>query len=129
MQWKVGNIMIWFKRLVPFLLIVGIWFGYHLYSNYSAKKQARLDKDYALVTARVWVASAKYRDYPEQFIKFRDSLLESSGLTKARVNEYIKTYEGKSEKLGSLTTLLKTYVDSLLVIEDSLSKNKKEDSI
>lgn len=112
--------MIWIKRVLPFLIIIGLWYGYDHYKNIkNAEKQAEIDK-YALVTAQTWIASLKYRADTDYFIHYRDSLLTANGLSPEKVRMYVQQYANKSEKLEPMGQQVEIYVDSLLKIEDSL---------
>ena len=78
------------------------------------------EKRYALITAQAWVGSMKHRDEPNEYICFRDSLLEEHNLSNDSLKLFIASYTDKAEDLGEMTVLIKSYVDSLLKIEDSL---------
>lgn len=115
--------MLWIKRLLPFVIIIGGWFGYDYYINQQLVKQQILEEKYASVTALVWVASAKYRTDPEQFTHYRDSVLNVYNTDNQKVEQYIKQFEKSPEAMGPLTNLIKVKIDSLLIIEDSLRLN------
>ena len=80
----------------------------------------------ALVTAQVWVATAKYRDDAERLLNYRDSLLAANGLSKEQMFEYVQRSKGESEGLLPFTQRLRELVDSLARIEDSLLKGTPE---
>ncbi|MEW6411382.1 MAG: hypothetical protein AB1483_02785 [Candidatus Zixiibacteriota bacterium] len=112
--------MIWLKRLLPFAIIVAAVFGYRYYSEQKAVRDAEVQHRYALATAQVWVASAKYRYDPERFFQVRDSILASHSLTTASMDSFAEVNKDQAEKLYPFSTLVNDYLDSLLDIEDSL---------
>ena len=120
MQQKVGIILIWLKRIAPFVLIAILYFGNSYYQNMQTAKKKADEKRYALITALAWVGSMKHRDEPNDYICFRDSLLEEHNLTNDSLKMFIESYKNKAEDLGNMTAYIKSYVDSLLLIEDSL---------
>ncbi len=115
--------MIWLKRLLPLVLIVAGWMAYTRYQQHTAERFYEDAERYALVTAQVWLASAEYRDDPQQFLIFRDSLLEAAGLSLEKVDEYLRKYSSRPETYTPYVRLVKQHVDSLTeLMTDSLSK-------
>ena len=112
--------MIWLKRIAPFLLIAILYFGNSYYQNMQSAKEKADEKRYALITAQAWVGSMKHRNEPNEYICFRDSLLEEHNLTNDSLKLFVESYQNKAENLGEMAALIKSYVDSLLKIEDSL---------
>jgi hypothetical protein len=110
------------KRILPFLVIVLVYFGYAYYDDYKIVNKLKKDKKYAEVTALVWVASAKYRHEPERFIEYRDSVMTSFSLDISKAHEYIESYTKTPEELGDFANFVTFYVDSFVKIEDSLYK-------
>ena len=96
------------------------------YTEYQQHTAERFHEDaecYALVTAQIWLASAEYRDDPQQFLNFRDSLLEATGLSLEKVDEYLQRYSKRPETYTPYLRLVKQYVDSLTQpMTDSLYK-------
>lgn len=118
--------MIWLKRLLPLVLIVGGWFAWSQYQEYTAERYYRDAERYALVTAQVWLASAEYRDDPHQFVIYRDSLLEAAGLSVETIDQYIKMYSSRPEAYTPYVRLVKKYIDSLSQPPaDSLDRGRK----
>ncbi len=72
---------VWVKRLLPFVLIVAIWFGYDWYSTRREALMLAEEHRYALATARVWVATARFRLDEKGYLQYRDSLLAAEGLS------------------------------------------------
>ena len=105
-QQKVGIILIWLKRFTPLVIILAGWLFFHFYSGENETKKADDDQKYALLTAQVWVASAKYRSEPEKFKEYRDSLLLASGLDNQKAIDYIKQYENSSDQLVNFADLV-----------------------
>lgn len=122
--------MIWLKRLLPLVLIVGGWMAYTKYQQHTAERFHEDAERYALVTAQVWLASAEYRDEPQQFLNFRDSLLEASGLSLEKVDEYLRRYSKRPETYTPYVRLVKQYIDSLTQpMTDSLIKPDRSRTI
>lgn len=109
--------MIWLKRILPLVLIVVGWLGYTQYRQYRTERFYADAERYALVTAKVWLASAQYRDDPGRFSAVRDSLLAASDLSRAKVDEYLKLYDARPEAYSSYVRLVKKYIDSLATSE------------
>jgi hypothetical protein len=118
--------LIWVKRLLPFVIIVVAIYVYIGYMGKKEEKQAALDDRHALVTAQIWVASAKYRANPDAFIRVRDSLLATCSLTSDALREFVYSDTGQPEDLAPFMNLVKEYVDSLLDIEDSIAMARKD---
>jgi predicted negative regulator of RcsB-dependent stress response len=118
--------LIWIKRLLPFAIIIIVWLAYGYYSDYKVTRKMKIDQKYARVTALVWVASAKYRNDAERFIKYRDSLLAADSLDIEKAQKYIDSYQKAPEELGVFTTLVIMHIDSLIAIEDSILTANKD---
>jgi len=112
--------LLWLKRLIFFVLLLVIVFGYLLYDRISTERQLQQAVRHALVTAQVWVATAKFRDEPEKFLVYRDSLLSACSLTKEHIRDYLDRYENHPEKYDIFANLVNQYVDSLSAIEMEL---------
>jgi len=121
--------LIWLKRIIPFVIILGGWFGYQYYTNTQLEQKSVTEDKYALLTAQLWVASAKYRLVPEQFEKYRDSILVNSNLDSSKVSNFIDSYRDKADELGNFSEKVKIYIDSLVLIEDSLLGIKRVDTV
>ena len=118
--------MIWLKRLAPFAIIIAALVLYRNYSQQQAAKQTEIQHRYALATAQVWVASAKYRNDPDRYLQVRDSLLESCSLSVAVMDSFVEVNRDRPEEFYSFSTLVTEYLDSLLDIEDSLLQVAKD---
>lgn len=107
------SILLWLKRLVPLVVIAAGIMGYQ---NYRDKKQVQhleQDRQMAQLTARVWLASAVFREHPDKYLTYRDSVLVANAVSVEKVNEYLKAYGDDTEEFNSFTLLVKQYVDSL----------------
>jgi hypothetical protein len=117
--------LIWLKRLLPFVIIGITILGYHLWDRWRTEKEENEQNRVALVTAQVWVATAKYRDDPEAFLAYRDSLLEASGVPGERVMAFLEQHSDVSENMLPFARRVQALVDSLARIEDSLLREAK----
>ncbi len=66
-----------------------------------------------------------YRDDPEAYLTFRDSLLEANNLSNDSLKMFVGGYRDKAEYLAYMASYIKFDVDSILHVADSL----KQDSI
>jgi hypothetical protein len=124
--------VIWLKRILP-LVIIGLGVGgYVLWDKWSSERKALEERELALVTAQIWVATAKYRNEPEKFMHYRDSLLQATGVLRQRVLDFLKTREAEPEELFPFALKVQKLVDSLARVEDSIIKveiKRVEDSV
>ncbi len=112
--------MVWVRRLAPFVVLGLIALAWYTYDTASTKEMDRATDEYALVTAQVWMASARYRQQPEQFIAWRDSLLAARSLSLETLEKYFDIYENQPEDYYEFAHKVRVYVESLFLIEDSL---------
>ena len=112
--------MLWLKRLIPFILLPVVIFSYLLYNRISTERQHQRAVKHALVTAQVWLATARFHHEPERFIAYRDSLLEAHSLSTERMQDFIDRYRNRPEKYDLFTRLVNQYVDSLSAAEMKL---------
>jgi len=118
--------VIWLKRILP-LLIIGLAVGgYYFWNGWHAERQAVEERELALVTAQVWVATAIYRNEPERYMQYRDSVLLASGVSRERVLDFLKNRESQPEDLFPFAQKVQKLVDSLAHIEDSTLKTEIE---
>lgn len=110
------------KRFLPLVIVLAIWAGYTAWDRVAAERRANEEYRLALATAKVWIATAIYRDQPERFLAYRDSLLEASGVPAAEVVAWVKNQEDQPEELLPFAKKVQQLVDSLYVIEDSLAR-------
>ena len=121
---KSWSYFIWIKRLAPFALIALLWFGYTQYSRWHAARARESEMRMAEVTARLWIASAVYRDSSPEYITYRDSLLNEYHVTRKQADNYTRRYEDHPEMYYDFATRVTELVDSLYTIEDSIAKAK-----
>lgn len=119
---KSWSYFIWIKRLAPFALIAIIWFGYRQYSDWHTSRVRQSELRMAEVTARLWIASAVYRDSSPEYLAYRDSLLDAHHLTLKQAENYTRRYDNHPEKYYDFATRVTELVDSLYPIEDSIAK-------
>ncbi len=112
--------MIWVRRLALLVIVGIIALTWYIYDSVSTREMDRATDEYALVTAQVWVASARYRQQSEQFVTWRDSLLASRSLSLEKLQEYLDIYETQPEESFAFVHRVRVYVDSLFLIEDSV---------
>jgi hypothetical protein len=120
--------LIWIKRLVPFIIITAAVYLYLHFTSLKDEEEARLEQEYALVTAQIWVASARLRSQPEEFLRYRDSLLDEHSLTEQDLLAYVRSDSSSPEKLYPFSRTVQEMVDSLLDIEDSLALARGDSS-
>jgi hypothetical protein len=105
--------MIWLKRILP-LVLIGV--GWHLYTMYTENQTIQNEQfahQYALVTAKVWLATAEYRNDNPGFLRVRDSIFKASGFTMDEFNLYLQENKNQPELYTPYVRLVKIYVDSL----------------
>jgi len=107
------------------VLIALVWAGYHYGGRWLDNRREAEEKRLALVTARTWLATARFRENPDRFLAYRDSLLDEAGVTREEISEYLKRYGGREEKYLPFAHKVQYYVDSLARIEDSLIREAK----
>ena len=110
---------LWFKRVAPFALILLLWLGYTGYGRRQSQQREYVDRIHALTTAQVWVATARFRNSPDAFIAFRDSVLAASGLSAEQMFKYLQLYREHPEQYRAFSVAVSFYVDSLCQMQDS----------
>jgi hypothetical protein len=93
--------------------LAGILGGYRLWSDARTEKNLAEARKYALVTAQVWVASARFRNDSTTFLAWRDSALAANGLSKQKMTEYLEIHKDRAEDYYKFAELVNRYVDSL----------------
>ncbi len=120
MQLKVEVFLIWIKRIAPFVVITLVILSILWYNKHKKAEFAHNTDNYALVTAQLWIATAQFRNEPEKYLSFRDSLLTAKNISIKEIEIYLKKYEETPEDYYPFTAQLKKYVDSLYIIADSV---------
>jgi hypothetical protein len=105
--------LVWLKRLAVVVVLAASFGGYHLWSRAQIARRAEEAKKYALVTALVWVESARLRNDPTRFVVWRDSLLAANGLSKETMTEYVNIYKDRSEDYIVFAQMVHHCVDSI----------------
>jgi hypothetical protein len=108
---------IWFRRIWPIVLIAAILFGYNYYSKQQAALEVRRENQVALVTAKLWVASALYRHEPERYEQVRDSVLTATGLKQEHIELYMERYTSADINPAAFAEKVKFKIDSLVRLE------------
>jgi dihydroorotate dehydrogenase len=114
--------VIWIKRAAPLLLIALLWLGWSFISDYRENMVKAEDARMAQLSAQVWVAGAKYRNDIPKYLAYRDSLLQANGLTDSGMKVYAASIEQQIDRQLLFANLVKSNVDSLVKVEDSLVK-------
>jgi hypothetical protein len=114
--------LIWLKRLLPIIVLAAAFGGYFLWDKWSAQRELREMDRVALVTAQAWIATAKYRNDPERYLQYRDSLLEASGVKREQVLGFLESAGDPPEELLPFARRVHNLVDSLFRVEDSVTQ-------
>lgn len=117
--------LIWLKRALPLVVIALIWPGYTAWDRITTANREREESRLALVTAQVWIATAKYRYDQERYLEYRDSLLESADVLREQVFAFLEGREDQPEEMLPFAQKVQRLVDSLYLIEDSIARDAK----
>ena len=95
------------------------------------KEIIETSKEHALVTAKVWYASARFRDDPERFEDYRDTILAEANLSKDQMYQFLELYKNKPVNYEVFAHWVSYYVDSLYELgQDYSGENSyKQDSV
>lgn len=104
------------------LAIIMVLSGHFLWNKLTLYREQSQAQKYAKITARTWIAYAKFNNEPEKYRQYRDSLLEARDISKGEFDDYITLYHKKPEKYMYFATLVNSFVDSLAAVEDSTLK-------
>ncbi len=121
--------MIWLKRIVPLVLLLSIIFGYNYYQDKYKEKVIETSKEHALVTAKVWYASARFKDEPEKFENYRHSILAEAKLSQEQMYQFLELYENTPTNYEVFAHWVSYYVDSLYELGREYEGDYKQDSI
>ncbi|MDZ4722726.1 MAG: hypothetical protein SGI97_02295 [candidate division Zixibacteria bacterium] len=117
---KSSTYFLWLRRLSPFILVAVLWFGYRLIGDQRTLSQNAERELFGLATAKVWIATAKYRDQPEKFLLYRDSLLSEMELSPEQMFDYIEKSEDDPDRMLLFTQVVKRLIDSLYSVQLSV---------
>ena len=98
------------------------WLGYSFWDKTVSAGQEQEENRLALVTAQVWIATAMYRNDPERYLAYRDSLLEANDVPRDEVFAFLEQREKYPEELLPFAQKVQRLVDSLYHVEDSLAR-------
>ncbi|MBI5265786.1 MAG: hypothetical protein HY851_01000 [candidate division Zixibacteria bacterium] len=114
--------LVWVKRLLPLVLLAGVWGGYRW--RQASQNAAELAEAARLapVVAEVWVGTAEYRHDPARFIVWRDSILKARGVTREQLQTYFHDHPEETERYYGFAQLVSAQVDSITKIQDSIRK-------
>jgi hypothetical protein len=121
--------LIWVKRLLPIILIVGVVFGYRYWDRHRTAQAEARTEHMALVTARVWVGSAEYYSEPQAFLSWRDSVLAVEGVSKEAIRRYMERYEDKPEQYLQFTKLVDYFVDSIVAVSEGIEPPSRDSAM
>ena len=126
-----GIVLIWIKRIAPLVLIIVLIGGYNYFRETQKEDIIETSKDHALVTAKVWYASARFRDDPERFENYRDTILVEANLSKDQMYQFLELYKNKPVNYEVFAHWVSYYVDSLYELGKDYSGEKgyKQDSV
>ncbi len=116
--------MIWIKRALPFVVIVAAVYGYRMYDQYREREQAFQTRHYALATAHLWLARARFRNNPQMYDSFRDSILTAYGVSTEEITEFGRRHEDQPERYDTYARLVQKYVDSLTLLPPRVSQSE-----
>ena len=95
------------------------------------KEIIETSKEHALVTAQVWYASARFKDDPERFENYRDTILAEANLSKEQMYQFLELYKNTPINYEVFAHWVSYYVDSLYELGQDYSggKSYKQDSV
>lgn len=115
--------LVWFRRILPLVVIGALWFGYTAWDEYATERDSQEQDKIALVTAQVWVATARFRNEPDKYLAYRDSLLTAAGLPLDAARDFVGEQEERPEELLPFVQKVQLLVDSLAAVEDSIARD------
>lgn len=110
---------IWFRRIWPLVLIGLLWYGWSYYRKHQAEQEVQRENRIALATAQLWVASALLRHQPDEYLYYRDSLLNVNRLSEREIDRFIARFREDGVDLSTFSEKVKRLVDSLVRDRDS----------
>lgn len=72
---------------------------------------------YASVTAQIWMASAVFRNHPDQFMAFRDSLLKAHNISSIEIGRFLDEKHQTSEEYLDFVKVVNSKVDSIFSVD------------
>jgi hypothetical protein len=117
--------VILFKRILPFLILGLVWLAYTVWDDHHSAQRVLEEEQLAQVIAQVWVATALYRDDPERYLAYRDSVLAASDLPRDKVFAFLENRQNEAEDLLPFAQRVQRLVDSLVHIQNALLRDEK----
>jgi hypothetical protein len=107
------------------LVVIAVaYLGYTWWDDWSTRsREAELDRA-ARVTAQVWVATAVYAGNEEAFLVYRDSLLDSEGLTRDDLFKFLDRYKNQQEPFLDFSQRVRHYVDSMAAAAEEARRER-----
>ncbi len=106
--------MVWVRLLGVIVALAVIALSYQWWHDRQENAALEERKRLAMVTARVWVGAADYRQDPDRYLSWRDSLLGAEGLSKDSLQVFLRRYQDKPAGYEDYARLVSYYVDSLI---------------
>ena len=120
---------VWVKRFAPIVLLAALWYGYRGWAGMNAASEEAQMQKVSLAVAQIWIGSATYRDQPEKFLVFRDSLLKADGITQNEIDAYVKNREVDPDDSYLFSQTVSRKVDSIYrIIDSTLRANRPPDT-
>ncbi len=120
---------VWVKRFAPIVLVAVFWFGYRWWAGLNAASEEAQLQRISQAVAQIWIGSATYRDQPERFLAFRDSLLKADEISQAEIDRYVKNREANPDDSYLFSQTVSRKVDSMYrIIDSTLRANRPPDT-
>lgn len=119
---------VWARRILLAVLLIAAWPSWRGYTDYQENKSRVVLEKTALVMAEIWVATARFRDNPDAYDSFRDSLLASRNLSRKSFESRISELQEKPDRQMAFFKRVGSLVDSLVAIEDSFRIKAESDA-
>lgn len=106
--------MVWVRLLGVIVALAVIVLGYQWWHDRRENTALEERMHLALVTAQVWIAAAEYRQEPDRFLVWRDSLLAVEGVSADSMQLFLRRYEDRLAGYEDYARLVSYYIDSLI---------------
>ena len=114
--------IIWIKRFLPLVVLLAVWQGWDAYDQHQLKQELAVDKRMAAATVYMYLGATKFRADSLAYIDYRDSVLESMGVTPEELRQYAEGDSLDPIRYKRYVKLLGEMGDSLYRVEDSIRK-------
>lgn len=105
--------MIWFKRALPFVLILAGWLIYTYGSDYLAAEHRADRERFAQAVADCWLLEAEFAGDSTGYLTARDSVLATHSVTSAQLDTFLAQYKDHEEYLYHFLERVTDIVDSV----------------